>query len=229
MRTKIVGHRGAKGLAVENTLPGFKLAKKLGVDIIELDVQITKDKQFVVCHDDRLWRVNGSLERISDLTYQELRQQKLSENNTIPLLSEVLTIIDDVPVLVDIKISTELPALFALLAQYGHMDMTIGSQHPSVITYSKQHATHLLAFYHRRYLPFGVIRSAVKQRADGLTMKYFLMNPFIYNAARKRGIQIQIYSVDDARKAKRLHAMYPGVWFVTNHPDKLLAARDSIS
>ncbi|TRZ55628.1 MAG: glycerophosphodiester phosphodiesterase [Rhodocyclaceae bacterium] len=48
------GHRGARGLAPENTLPAFAAALSLGVSTLELDTAITKDGVVVVCHDARL-------------------------------------------------------------------------------------------------------------------------------------------------------------------------------
>ena len=48
------GHRGARGLAPENTLPAFAAALSLGVSTLELDTSITKDGVVVVSHDARL-------------------------------------------------------------------------------------------------------------------------------------------------------------------------------
>ncbi len=48
------GHRGARGLAPENTLAGFELALALGVDTLELDVGLTRDGTVVIHHDRRL-------------------------------------------------------------------------------------------------------------------------------------------------------------------------------
>ncbi|SFQ29952.1 glycerophosphoryl diester phosphodiesterase [Pseudarcicella hirudinis] len=48
---EIEGHRGARGLMPENTIPAFKKALDLGVSTLELDVCITKDKQVVVSHE----------------------------------------------------------------------------------------------------------------------------------------------------------------------------------
>ncbi len=47
----VQGHRGARGLRPENTIPGFLVAIDSGVTTIELDVVITKDKQVVVSHE----------------------------------------------------------------------------------------------------------------------------------------------------------------------------------
>lgn len=45
------GHRGARGLAPENTLEGFRRASRAGVDMVELDVQLSLDGEVVVIHD----------------------------------------------------------------------------------------------------------------------------------------------------------------------------------
>jgi glycerophosphoryl diester phosphodiesterase len=76
------GHRGARGLAPENTLPAFARALAIGVDTLELDVGVTADGTVVVSHDRRLngdiargpdgrWQV-GRAPAIHDLTYHEL-------------------------------------------------------------------------------------------------------------------------------------------------------------
>ena len=50
----VIGHRGAAGLAPENTLAAFKTAFDLGVDAVEMDVQLTRDGALVVYHDHTL-------------------------------------------------------------------------------------------------------------------------------------------------------------------------------
>jgi glycerophosphoryl diester phosphodiesterase len=78
------GHRGARGHAPENTLPGFERALAMGVDTLELDVGVTRDGVVVIHHDRRL---NPDLARgpdgnwiaapgptIHSLTYGELQR-----------------------------------------------------------------------------------------------------------------------------------------------------------
>ena len=50
-RPEVHGHRGCRGLRPENTLPAFLHALKLGVDVLELDVIISSDRQVVVAHE----------------------------------------------------------------------------------------------------------------------------------------------------------------------------------
>lgn len=76
----VQGHRGARGLVPENTLPAFERALQLGVDTLELDLHFTRDQQVVVSHDPTLTagkcrRVAPDLPAaIADLTLQDLKR-----------------------------------------------------------------------------------------------------------------------------------------------------------
>ena len=50
-RVLVHGHRGARGVRPENTLPAFEYAIEAGVDVLELDMAVTKDDVIVVSHD----------------------------------------------------------------------------------------------------------------------------------------------------------------------------------
>ena len=56
MKQYIVGHRGAAGLAPENTLKAFRIGCENSADAVECDIHLSKDKQIVVIHDDLLDR-----------------------------------------------------------------------------------------------------------------------------------------------------------------------------
>ena len=75
----IIGHRGAKGIAPENSLSGFKKAVELGIDGIELDVHLTKDGELVVIHDMDLKRLSGLKIPIKQLTFKELKEYDISK------------------------------------------------------------------------------------------------------------------------------------------------------
>jgi glycerophosphoryl diester phosphodiesterase len=69
----IIGHRGARGLAPENTLEGFEIAIQSGVDMIETDVRLTADGQLVLVHDEHLTTADKRLLRVMDTTLEELK------------------------------------------------------------------------------------------------------------------------------------------------------------
>lgn len=93
----IIGHRGARCCAPENTIPSFKLAIEAGVDGIELDVHMTKDGELVVIHDDTLDRTTTGSGYVKDYTINELRKLDAGvkfgvewRGVKIPTLDEVL-------------------------------------------------------------------------------------------------------------------------------------------
>lgn len=67
----VIAHRGASGLAPENTLAAFRLAIAQGAHGIELDVQLAADNQPIVIHDKRLNRTTDARGSINDLTVKE--------------------------------------------------------------------------------------------------------------------------------------------------------------
>ena len=67
----IVGHRGASGLAPENTLAAFQVAADLKIDGVEFDVQRTTDGHLIVFHDDELDRVTDG----QGLVYERAQPQ----------------------------------------------------------------------------------------------------------------------------------------------------------
>jgi len=75
----IIGHRGTKGIAPENSLSGFKKAVELGIDGIELDVHLTKDGKLVVIHGMDLKRLAGLRIPIKQLTFKELKEYDISK------------------------------------------------------------------------------------------------------------------------------------------------------
>ena len=72
-QTAIIAHRGASGLAPENTLPAFQKAVDLGADYFELDVRLSADDSLVLMHDDTIDRTTDKSGSISALQFRELR------------------------------------------------------------------------------------------------------------------------------------------------------------
>ena len=72
-RPLVIGHRGASGLAPENTLAAFRLATRLGADGVELDVHLSAEGVPIVIHDKRVNRTTNSRGAVSRCTVQELQ------------------------------------------------------------------------------------------------------------------------------------------------------------
>ncbi len=107
----LIAHRGMHDMSnnvPENSLLAFKEAIKYGY-IIELDIHLLSDKNVVVFHDDNLKRMTGIDKKIKDTTYSEIKDLRLlGTNETIPLLEEVLDLVDGrVPLIIELKYDTK--------------------------------------------------------------------------------------------------------------------------
>ncbi|HEX3052965.1 MAG TPA: glycerophosphodiester phosphodiesterase family protein [Aggregatilineaceae bacterium] len=70
----IVGHRGARGLAPENTLSAFQVAANLAIDGVEFDIQRTADGHLIVFHDETVERCTDGQGAVENLTLDALKQ-----------------------------------------------------------------------------------------------------------------------------------------------------------
>ena len=117
-QTRIWAHRGAGGwdkqYAPENTLPAFVLAAGMGADGVELDVQLTRDGQLVVCHDETIDRTSNGHGAIKSYTLAELRQFNFCSVHPefgfveIPTLAEVLVFMQQNDLELNIELKTGL-------------------------------------------------------------------------------------------------------------------------
>lgn len=119
---EVHGHRGARGLRPENTLPGFVHALEVGVDVIELDVGLSADGVVVLNHDQALSPKNltdtapvrpgdpafpyvGKL--IRDLTLPQLRTVDAGDGAGIPTLTETCALLAPADVRLSVELKTD--------------------------------------------------------------------------------------------------------------------------
>ncbi len=92
----IAGHRGYPAKLTENTLASFQAATNSGVDMIETDIRITKDKHLVLIHDSSAERVGGNSRLIRDMTLEEVMTLRIGkEKASIPTLDDLFGLFSD--------------------------------------------------------------------------------------------------------------------------------------
>ncbi len=112
MYTEIFAHRGASQYAPENTMAAFALAQEQKADGIELDVQLSKDGEVVVIHDETIDRVSNGKGAVGDFTLEELRAFSFGNgmegygSEGIPTLREVLQMIRPWEMKLNIELKT---------------------------------------------------------------------------------------------------------------------------
>jgi glycerophosphoryl diester phosphodiesterase len=89
----LMGHRGAAALAPENTLLSIATAMEIGVNAVEIDVHLSKDKEIVVIHDATVDRTTNGTGAVSRYALNELKKLDAGKGETIPTLQEVIDFI----------------------------------------------------------------------------------------------------------------------------------------
>ena len=208
----------------ENSIEAFRLAARAGYGI-ELDVQLSKDGQVVVFHDDTLSRVCGVDKRVDELDYSELRQLRLcGQDAAIPLLSEVLAVIRGRgPLIVELKNGRRNRELcektYQLLENY-RGDVCIESFNPLIVAWFRLHGRDLVR---------GQLSMQMRYyREEGFNgMKSFLLSHCCLNfLARPQFIAYRIgHRPPAVRLIERLGAMKFG-W--TSHEPRNEKGRDGV-
>lgn len=127
-RPLIIAHQGGDGMAPGNTLAAFSLSEKLEVDMLEMDVHLSKDKEVVVIHDATVDRTTNGTGAVKDMTLQQLKQLDAgyhfvgpdgthpyrNKGVTIPTMEEIFTAFPGYPMTIELK--TEDPLLTEKMA-----------------------------------------------------------------------------------------------------------------
>ena len=124
-------HKGQSGNLPENTLAAFRNAVELGADWLEFDVQMSRDGQLVVIHDETVDRTTNGSGRVADLTLAELRALDAGNGERIPTFTEVIELAKaaGVPIMPEAKSPQLYPGLEArmveAIAAAGYADQTV--------------------------------------------------------------------------------------------------------
>lgn len=238
-KTKIFAHRGASGYAPENTLEAFALAMEQGADGIELDVQMTKDGELVVIHDETIDRVSSAKGAVGKYTLEELKRFTFSNhfneypNAGIPTLREVLDLVKPSEMEVNIELKTGIwwyPQIEEKTVDLVR-EMEMGDRviYSSFNHYSIQRIRELAPEAETAYL-FGDVILHVEQYAKEGRIKG--LHPALYHVKmrefmeeyRKSGLAVRVWTVN--RKEDMLWLLDQGVdAIITNYPDLALSVR----
>ncbi len=220
-----IGHRGAMGLAPENTLFSFQKAKEMKVDMIELDVTLCKTGEIIVIHDDRVDRTTDGTGNVNELSLVELKNLDAGSGEKIPTLMEAIELIGpDTPINIELKNSFVVQPVVDLIRQLCN-DIR-WSLDNFVISSFDHHA--LYAF--KRDVPairigvlMGIIPLNYAQMAQELKAYSinpcidFISQPFVDDAIA-RGLKTFVWTVNDITTIERMQIMKVDGIF-TNYPD----------
>jgi glycerophosphoryl diester phosphodiesterase len=240
----VIAHRGASGVAPENTLAAFEEAERAGADAFELDIRLTADDAPVVLHDPTLERTTNGAGPVRARTLAEVRLLDAGarfsrgggatypfrgQGVRIPTLGEVLWAFPRMPILVEIKEPEAQEAVRRVLRQDEAVERCVlASEHQAAVELFREppfssaaSAAEIAQLYWgvllRRRVPPPPYRClSVPLRHRGLTVP---TGRFV-RAARELGCPVHVWTIDEPATARRLWAR--GVaGILTNHPTSI--------
>lgn len=211
MKPWLVAHRGASYEEKENTLKAFITAKKYAVAMIEFDVRVSSDNVAVIHHDPN---IGGKM--IADATYQTLKNL----DSELAIFEDVVTAADGLPLMVELKSVGAAAHVAPYLMAHPKSQATsfIVDELLELIRLGIDNKRLALAQHPH---PIGLQKKAAANSFGGITVNKWYITPLFYWRARKKGLRIMAYTVNNIALAWMLRKLYPRLFLCTDKPHKL--------
>jgi glycerophosphoryl diester phosphodiesterase len=245
----VIGHRGNRAHAPENTLASLQEAVTLGVDAVEFDVQVSRDGVLLLMHDLTIDRTTSGSGAVATQTFAELRAHDAGARFTadggrtfpwrdrgvlIPSFDDVVeTLPSTLPLIVELKTPAASAALLAAITRHGIQKRVIVAGFESASTQplrgqgfalgasTPDVARLLLPSLLRRPIPSPWYQAlCIPPTYNGLPLPIGA----IARAVRSANVVTHIWTVNDPAKAIRLWA-HGAQGIISDDPSTILAAR----
>lgn len=243
----IVGHRGAAGVAPENTLAAFREGMK-ATSVIELDVHLSKDGHVIVAHDPTADRTTDGTGAWQDLTLEEIKKLDAGSwfspsfaGERIPTLDEVLSMVDGhCTVIIELK-WPEVGVYDGLAQKVVQLIHDKGASHwtviqsfeisyltqivkswPDVVCYQLIYGTlNFPPIWQDRRLHLGTFTPI--KGIMGVVCHYRFVSPGLVDGLHARKLQVGAYTVNRPGDVGRLQNLRVDL-VITDFPDRISAA-----
>jgi glycerophosphoryl diester phosphodiesterase len=118
-------HRGASGLYPENTVLSFSKAITEGVEFIEMDLHLTKDRQVIIIHDETYNRTTNGTGWVWDLDLDEVKKLDAGQGEHVPTLYEVIDLARPTSVRLCLELKYEPNTIEPIRAEPEAMETTV--------------------------------------------------------------------------------------------------------
>ena len=226
-RPRIVGHRGSKGGAPENTIGAFARGVELGATAIELDVRTCASGELVVAHDPTMDRLTEGRDarRVAELPWTELSRVRLGGGERVPRLRDVLALLGPRGIGVNVEMKHDVPDREAVVRATAAELYVRGAGSPVIVSSFDPRMLGALArvapevpralLVHRsKYHPLMLALAGPVTRArwssiavDAVHLDRRLATPRAIRALRERGLRTSVWTVNDRAEAEQLAAL----------------------
>lgn len=252
-----IAHRGASGVAPENTLVAFDKALKLGADVLELDVHATKDGEIVVIHDQTVDRTTNGTGMVKELTLADLKGLDAAyyftpdegetypyrgQGITIPTLKEIFAEFPSCRINIEIK-QSEPPLELKVLKLIQQAEMVnktlVVSQYDEVMERfrvsagdiatgaSENELRDFMIYLKLKAVPFYTPKADAFQVPECYDDQPIVTQAFL-RAAHSKNIKVHVWTVNEENSMRRLLEM--GVdGIITDYPGRLSKVLEEVA
>jgi glycerophosphoryl diester phosphodiesterase len=221
---KIIGHRGAKGYAPENTLASFRKAKELGATWVEFDVKETEDGILVIMHDDDVDRTTNGKGAMIKTKWSEVQKldagswfNPIFSNERIPTLEETFLLLKELNLGANIEIKpcptreerTAIAVANAIIKSW-----PIQLPLPLVSSFSmkslvaaKKVAPNLIIGGLFETLPRDWKKIILEVKVETINIDHEVVNVNMIKEINQIGLPVLTYTVNDKKRAQELFSM----------------------
>jgi glycerophosphoryl diester phosphodiesterase len=226
----VIGHRGAAGHRPENTLASLRHALALGVDAVEIDVQML-DSALIVLHDETLERTTNGHGHYKTMSLTDLRALDAGQGERVPLLDEVIALTRG---RIGLHIEVKEAGIAAQVVDFVLAATTdLPSWRPRILLSSFDVATSALLAQLRGTMGFGLLYEedfaaalarALRLGAQSLHMSLSALDGAAVQTAQRQGLAVYVYTVNSSADIARCRAAgVDGVF--SDYPDRVIAAQ----
>lgn len=233
---EIFAHRGSSGLFPENTLAAFKAAAALPITGVELDVQLTKDGEIVVIHDETISRTSNGKGFVKDFTIDELKTYDFGSyfsplfiGEEIPLLAEVLELFRKTNHIINIELKTNViryegieEKVARLIDEIGFSNrVIISSFHDESVQLFKEIAPEVQTAFLAMKKPRRLLHHLRRLNVDACHIPHKIAHKRAFQKVIAKGIPIRAFTVNHVAQMQKLEQL--GIKSViTDFPEKML-------
>lgn len=212
-RPFILGHRGARAYAPENTLQAFERALADGADGVELDVRMSADGELFVSHDDTFAAIGQPPGKLSQLSAAQIFALTAESATPLPTLSQVLQLQAETGALFNIELKSDVPEplqmarrVSALVSEHGGEGILLSSFDPQQVYLLAKALPHIPVcqlFAKAKFLSFRLGLMPILG-VTGVNLRAELLTPKLMRKIRQRFQLINTWTVNSTEEARRV-------------------------
>lgn len=233
---RIIGHRGARGEAPENTLGGFQYIQDIGIRAVEFDVRQLKDNALIIMHDDDFVRTTGQQKQLYECSREDLAHYNhavtWSEWNNVevtPLLNQTLSVIQNFDH-IEVEVKTVKNEVEAEKITLELEQQLKGFEHTAIITSFDPKIHRALKQQQSKFKRGLLIETDVKYQAIDQALELDccqigwmnqLASKALIQATQAAKLNISVWTVNNIERAKELRDL--GVQgLITDYPKLMM-------